>query len=218
MASYANEVSSGSRANGSEDEEPGPVTVAAVTLPVNSNGDVLVTQRAFRGMYDGMWVFPGGHVDGGEALSAAAVREVLEETGLRVVKDSLRPLAVWEGTVTSKKRQFCVVFFAADVSGNSENMYLQTKEVHRATWIPADLLPRMLDTHVLHENELEGCAVVGNEQESTKIKLSELQKGLGEGHKFALRAYLESRKVETPLNQDPFLDSSDDYSSSYRSI
>mmetsp|Transcript_2813 Transcript_2813/g.6729 ORF Transcript_2813/g.6729 Transcript_2813/m.6729 type:complete len:740 (-) Transcript_2813:106-2325(-) len=218
MASYANEVSSGSRSDASEDDEPRPVTVAAVTLPVNSNGDVLVTQRAFRGMYDGMWVFPGGHVDGGEALSAAAVREVLEETGLRVVKDSLRPLAVWEGAVTSKKRQFCVVFFAADVSGNSENMFLQTKEVHRAAWIPADLLPRMLDTHVLHENELEGCAVVGNEQESTKIKLSELQKGLGEGHKFALRAYLESRKEDNSLNQDLFMESSDDYSSSYRSI
>ena len=27
-----------------------PVTVAAVTLPVNDRGDILVTQRAYRGM------------------------------------------------------------------------------------------------------------------------------------------------------------------------
>ncbi len=52
-------------------------------------------------------------MDGGETLSKAAVREVLEETGITVSKESLRPIAVWEGTVTSRRRQFCVVFFAA---------------------------------------------------------------------------------------------------------
>ncbi len=55
-------------------------------------------------------------MDGGETLAKAAVREVLEETGITVSKDSLRPLAVWEGTVTSRRRQFCVVFFAASAT------------------------------------------------------------------------------------------------------
>ena len=45
---------------------------------------------------------------------------------------SLRPLAVWEGAVASRRRQFCVVFFAADATcgGAGEcTMQLQMKEV-----------------------------------------------------------------------------------------
>ena len=109
--------------------------MAAVTIPVNARGDVLVTQRAFRGIYNGMWVFPGGHVDKGEALREAGAREVREEAGIEVDPASLRPLAVWEGAVASRRRQFCVVFFSADATcGSAEEctMELQVKEVRAA--------------------------------------------------------------------------------------
>ena len=196
MAAYAASAS-GETGDQHADEPLAPATVAAVTIPVNANGDVLLTQRAFRGMYDGMWVFPGGHVDKGEALLTAAVREVREETGLAVEPNSLQPLAVWEGAVSSKNKQFCVVFFAADAmceSARECSMELQTKEVHRAAWVPKDLLPRILDAHVLHDLEIDGVLIKNNEQHDTKIKMAELQKGLGEGHKFALRAYLDGLK------------------------
>jgi 8-oxo-dGTP pyrophosphatase MutT (NUDIX family) len=38
------------------------------------------------------WLTPGGGVDGSEALEAAAVREVLEETGLRLEPSRLGPV------------------------------------------------------------------------------------------------------------------------------
>jgi len=203
MAAYSATVSGadGEEEGGEAQGEGGkevlaPATLAAVTIPVNANGDVLLTQRAFRGMYDGMWVFPGGHVDVGESLMTAAVREVREETGLGVDGASLQPLAVWEGAVSSKKKQFCVVFFAADAlcdNALSCSMELQTKEVHRAAWVSKELLPRILDTHVLHSGiEIDGVLIEDDAQQDTRISLAELQKGLGEGHKFALRAYLES--------------------------
>ena len=184
-----------------------PATLAAVTIPVNANGDVLLTQRAFRGMYDGMWVFPGGHVDVGESLMSAAVREVREETGLGVDGASLQPLAVWEGAVSSKKKQFCVVFFAADAlcdNALSCSMELQTKEVHRAAWVSKELLPRVLDTHLLHSDmELDGVLIENDEQTDTRISMAELQRGLGEGHKFALRAYLDSlEKPKTTVSAE----------------
>jgi len=184
--------------NKSWDEEAAPVTVAAVTLPVSERGDLLVTQRAFRGMYDGMWVFPGGHVDGGEGLAAAAMREVVEETGVEVLPGTLRPLAVWEGTVSSKQRQFCVVFFAGDVSAGAEDpaqLQLQAHEVHRAAWVPRELLPRLLDTHTLHTADVVPSFSPGDDggrRPAPPLSLAEIQAGLGEGHKFALKTYLEA--------------------------
>jgi len=45
---------------------------------------VLVGRRPPRGLLGGLWEFPGGKRREGETLEAACVREVLEETGLRV--------------------------------------------------------------------------------------------------------------------------------------
>jgi ADP-ribose pyrophosphatase YjhB (NUDIX family) len=46
-------------------------------------GGILLVQRAIEPRY-GKWVFPGGYVDRGETLEAAALREVWEEAGLAV--------------------------------------------------------------------------------------------------------------------------------------
>jgi ADP-ribose pyrophosphatase YjhB (NUDIX family) len=47
------------------------------------HGGILLVQRAIEPQY-GKWVFPGGYVDRGETLEAAALREVREEAGLAV--------------------------------------------------------------------------------------------------------------------------------------
>ena len=56
--------------------------VVAGTIP-ESDGRILLTRRAIHPSY-GKWTFPGGYVDWGEPVEAAAVRETWEETGLRV--------------------------------------------------------------------------------------------------------------------------------------
>ena len=55
------------------------------------NGAVLLARRsAHRASYPGLWSFPGGHVEPGETLEAALVREVGEEVG--VAPTAFRPL------------------------------------------------------------------------------------------------------------------------------
>jgi len=49
--------------------------------------DALLVVRRGHGPAAGEWSVPGGHVELGETLQAAVVREVLEETGLEVVVD-----------------------------------------------------------------------------------------------------------------------------------
>lgn len=56
----------------------------AIYCIVRDGGKTLMLQRANTGYADGKWSFPAGHVDEGEALTAAASRELKEETGLDV--------------------------------------------------------------------------------------------------------------------------------------
>ena len=55
--------------------------------------DILLISRA-KPPFEDRLVMPGGHVEAGEVLSAAAVRELEEETGLIVSLEELSPLAV----------------------------------------------------------------------------------------------------------------------------
>ena len=55
--------------------------VGAVVL--RDDGAVLLVQRG-RPPAVGTWTFPGGKLEEGETLEQAVVREVFEETGLRV--------------------------------------------------------------------------------------------------------------------------------------
>jgi 8-oxo-dGTP diphosphatase len=59
------------------------VGVGAVAV---HDGAVLLVRRG-KGPAAGEWSVPGGHVEMGETLHEAIVREVLEETGLEVVVD-----------------------------------------------------------------------------------------------------------------------------------
>lgn len=58
-------------------------TLAASAVVTNAEGQVLLVLRS-REPEAGCWTVPGGRVEPGESLEAAAARETLEETGLRV--------------------------------------------------------------------------------------------------------------------------------------
>lgn len=66
--------------------------VAAAAL-VDSSGRVLITQRPEHKQLGGLWEFPGGKVELGEAPEHALVRELKEELDLTVEPDALDPFA-----------------------------------------------------------------------------------------------------------------------------
>lgn len=68
----------------------GPVVGVGAIVLRNNNGvlEVLMVRRCCP-PFEGLWTFPGGHVEPGESLQEAVVRELWEEAGLKG-----RPLGV----------------------------------------------------------------------------------------------------------------------------
>lgn len=68
--------------------QAGPLPLVGVSAVVLHDKTVLLVERG-KPPWQGLWSLPGGHVEWGETLRAAAVREVLEETGIAVAIDRL---------------------------------------------------------------------------------------------------------------------------------
>jgi len=66
--------------------------VAAAAL-IDPTGRVLITQRPQHKQLGGLWEFPGGKVELGEAPETALARELREELDLTVEPDALDPFA-----------------------------------------------------------------------------------------------------------------------------
>ena len=66
------------------------IVVAAALA--DGEGRLLLQQRAPGRAMAGLWEFPGGKVEAGEALEAALVRELAEELGIAVDPGALDPV------------------------------------------------------------------------------------------------------------------------------
>jgi 8-oxo-dGTP diphosphatase len=85
--------------------------VAACTICMVDGGIVLL-KRSIEPR-PGTWVFPGGFVDRGEPVAAAAVRETLEESNLRVTLTGILDVYSFPGS------EVAVVVYAAEVVGGT---------------------------------------------------------------------------------------------------
>jgi ADP-ribose pyrophosphatase YjhB (NUDIX family) len=72
----------------------------------------------------GRWTFPGGYVDLGEPVPAAAIRETLEETMLDIRLDGL--LDVYSYTTVG----VVLVVYRATVTGGMASVTCESQEVH----------------------------------------------------------------------------------------
>jgi ADP-ribose pyrophosphatase YjhB (NUDIX family) len=84
--------------------------VAVGTIIRTDDGRIVLVRRAIEPGY-GLWVFPGGYVDRGEQVTAAAIREAREEAGLDVRLDGLVNIYSYPGV------PLVVIVYAASILG-----------------------------------------------------------------------------------------------------
>ena len=103
--------------------------VAAGTITVHDGGIVLL-RRALAPRI-GRWVFPGGYVDRGEPVDAAAVRETSEEVGLKVSLIGILDAYSYEG------EDVVLIVYSADVIGGERYRFNEPKyfTINAKGWI-----------------------------------------------------------------------------------
>ena len=96
------------------------VTVDLLVFAPSEHGPALLCIERARSPFAGCWALPGGFVDEGEDLAQAAVRELLEETGVELGIDDLIQLAAFGAPGRDPRGQTITVAFICRMSEEPE--------------------------------------------------------------------------------------------------
>ena len=117
--------------------------VAAVHLLLLRDGGVRLARRANTGYEDGKWSVPAGHLDGGESVQQAAVREAAEEIDVAITPDGLEFGHVMHRNTADDER---VDFFMVSTRWTGEPRIAEPDKCSSLSWelpadLPADVIP-----------------------------------------------------------------------------
>ena len=103
--------------------------------------DAVVLVRTSVGRQE--WSLPGGGIEKEEADDHAAIREVREETGLRLTKDQLKPIGEEQAEIYKNRTwpKVQLVFYQADVPVMPPLKSPRPLEILEARWFKVGELP-----------------------------------------------------------------------------
>jgi ADP-ribose pyrophosphatase YjhB (NUDIX family) len=118
-------------------------------------GDEILLLRRFQtGYRDGQYSVPAGHLDGGETVLAAAVREAREEVGVRIDPSALSFSSVMHRNEGEER----IDFFVHVRAWEGDPVNAEPDKCDELRWSPLDALPPNLIPYVRRalENHARG--------------------------------------------------------------
>ncbi|MCH5287991.1 MAG: 8-oxo-dGTP diphosphatase [Christensenellaceae bacterium] len=110
---------------------PESVIMTNMCMIRDRQGNVVLQER--HGDWPGL-AFPGGHVENGESLTDAVIREIREETGLTIAHPRLCGVKNW---FRRSGERYMVLLYRADEFTGA----LTSSEEGAVRWAPLDKLP-----------------------------------------------------------------------------
>lgn len=104
---------------------------------IKKDGKYLLVQEKQAKAY-GKWNLPAGHVDKGESIEDAALREVLEESGFEV--KLLRKIDIFHEDISKSVKHI----FAAEIVGGE--LHIQEDEILDVKWLAFDEVKSLNDS------------------------------------------------------------------------
>lgn len=125
------------------------VVLPAAYVLLRRGDEVLLQLRSGTGFRDGFWASgAAGHVEAGESVFAAAVREAAEELGVRIVAADLEPVTVVHRTqATGRAVDERVDFFFACRRWTGEPRRVEQAKSADLRWFRLDALPEPVVPH-----------------------------------------------------------------------
>lgn len=103
------------------------------------DGELLLSKRRSADEFDGRWHLPAGKLEYGEAATAGAAREALEETGVVIDPADLRHLHTAHVVAPGRESRIGLFFVATAWTGTPVNR--EPDRAHEIRWFALDALP-----------------------------------------------------------------------------
>jgi 8-oxo-dGTP diphosphatase len=121
--------------------------VAAHLLLRDVNGRVLFMRRANTGYADGQWSIPAGHVEVGETIHAACVREAREEVGVPLDETSIAVVLI-QHKHDEDGQERIDVFFEATLPPGQQPKIMEPGHCDQMQWCTLESSPVPLVAYV----------------------------------------------------------------------
>ena len=106
-----------------------PFQKVAAAIIFDERGNILITQRMPESHLGGYWEFPGGKVEKDESAENALIRELEEETGLKICVER----KFWEDTFDYGAKTVHLIFFICRLCPPAQS--IEKREISDYRWI-----------------------------------------------------------------------------------
>lgn len=118
--------------------------IGAVHLFLIRDNSILLLRRFNTGYEDGNYGVPAGHLDGGEQIKSAAIREAKEECGISISPEDLEVVGVMHRQSGSER----IDFFLATTNWTGEITNSEPHKCDDLSWHSIDGLPENIIPYI----------------------------------------------------------------------